>query len=330
VQEKNDMKRINRWTTGLAGLAMAWSLVACGGGGSGSAAVAPAPTPIPTPPPPVIAGPEAGAPAPVGNVAIDGRNWINFRRTQIGIPVMTQNGMIDSAALSHSEYQKLNDVVSHEEIAGNPGFTGVDLLARLTTAGYRFNANNNYAYGEVISATSNNSGAYMVDELITAIYHRFVIFEPMFKELGTGSATTAKGYTYLTSDFASNNGYGPGIGRGAVVIWPYNGQVGVTPNFFSDNEAPDPVAGVNEVGYPVSVHADITATLTVQSFTLRPRGGAVLPVKLLKLDVDAHTPKSAAAIVPLIVLQPATVYDVAFTGTADTVPVSKNWSFTTK
>jgi uncharacterized protein YkwD len=321
-----------RWRTTLAGLAIAWSLGACGGGGGGNSAtvepatpapvvIAPGPTPTPTP--------DAGAPASVGNVAIDGRNWINYRRGQIGIPLMRQNPLVDRAAQAHSDYQKLNDTIMHEEVPGKPGFTGADLLARLTAAGYTF-ARNSYAYGEVISATSSSSGAYMADELITAIYHRFVIFEPMFKEVGTGSATTAKGYTYFTSDFTANDGYGPGIGRGAVVTWPYSGQTGVTPNFFSDYEAPDPIPTANEVGYPVSVHADITAVLKVQNFTMHARGGANLAVKLLEHGSDAETPVSAAAIVPLAPLRGATTYDVTFNGTSDGLPVSKTWSFTTK
>ncbi len=282
---------------------------------------------------------EAGAPASVGNVAIDGRNWINFRRSQVGIPLMTQNTLIDRAAQAHSDYQKLNDTITHKEVEGKPGFTGVDLPARLKAAGYAFNILNSYAYGEVISATTSNSGAYMADQLITAIYHRFVIFEPMFKEIGTGSATVTNGYTYFTSDFTANDGYGPGIGRGMVVTWPYSAQTGVTPNFFSDYEAPDPIPDANEVGYPVSVHADISATLTVDTFTIRPRGGAVLAVKLLQHVIDAaatppvvdeETPASAAAIVPLTPLRAATTYDVSFSGTSDGLPVSKSWSFTTK
>lgn len=320
----------NRWRTTLAGIAIASSLAACGGGGGTSAPTAATPAPIVIPPAPTPAPvTEAGAPASVGNVAIDGRNWINFRRSQVGIPMMTQNTVVDRAAQAHSDYQKLNDTITHEEVAGKPGFTGVDLLARLNAAGYAF-ARNSYAYGEVISATTSNSGAYMADELITAIYHRFVIFEPMFKEIGTGSATVTNGYTYFTSDFTANDGYGPGIGRGMVVTWPYSGQTGVTPNFFSDYEAPDPIPNANEVGYPVSVHADITALLKVQSFTIHARGGADLAVKLLEHGSDAETPASAAAIVPLTRLNGATTYDVAFSGTSDGLPVSKTWSFTTK
>ncbi|MDB5918274.1 MAG: hypothetical protein JWR40_2508 [Massilia sp.] len=322
----------NRWTTGLAALAAACALVACGGGNdSGSATTASNPAPIILPAGAVT---ESGAPASVGNVAIDGRNWINFRRSQIGMPLMTQNALVDRAAQAHSDYQRINDTITHDEIAGKSGFTGVDLLARLNQAGY--SVVRPYAYGEVISATSSNSGFYMADELITAIYHRFVIFEPMFKEIGTGSGTTAKNYTYFTADFSASSGFGQGIGRGVVAAWPYNGQTSVTPNFFSDYEEPDPVPDRNEVGYPVSVHADITALLTVRGFTIRPRGGAELAVRLLEHNTDTKTPVSAAAIVPLAPLQAKTTYDVSFTGevgfsgVADTLPVSKTWSFTTK
>jgi uncharacterized protein YkwD len=326
------MKRSNRWSTTLAALAAASALVACGGGGSSSTpavgttpvAVTPSPSPSPAP------VPEAGAPALVGIVAIDGRNWINYRRGQIGIPVVAQNPLIDRAAQAHSDYQRLNGQITHDEVAGNPGFTGVGELERLAAAGYVLDVPAGYAYGEVISATSSGTGAFMVDELITAIYHRFVIFEPMFKEIGTGSATSTRGTTYFTSDFAANHGFGRGIGRGALVSWPYSGQTGVTPNFFSNNEEPDPDPDRNEVGYPISVHADISAYVTVKSFTVRPRGGAILPAKLLQHDVDAHTVSSAAAIVPQAVLKAATVYDVSFDGVVDGIPVTRNWSFTTK
>ena len=326
----------NRWTTGLAALAAACALVACGGGGndSGATTAASNPAPIMLPSGPAPTSTEAGAPASVGNVAIDGRNWINFRRSQIGMPLMTQNALVDRAAQAHSDYQRINDTITHDEIAGKSGFTGVDLLARLNQAGY--SVVRPYAYGEVISATSSNSGFYMADELITAIYHRFVIFEPMFKEIGTGSGTTAKNYTYFTADFSASNGFGAGLGRGVVVTWPYNGQTSVTPNFFSDYEEPDPVPDRNEVGYPVSVHADITASLTVRSFTIRPRGGVELAVNLLEHNTDTKTPASAAAIVPREPLKAKTTYDVSFTGdvgssgVANTLPVSKTWSFTTK
>jgi hypothetical protein len=170
----------------------------------------------------------------------------------------------------------------------------------------------------------------MAEELITAVYHRFVIFEPVFKEIGTGAATTAQGYNYFTANFTSNNGYGPGLPSGQVAVWPFNGQVSVPRNFFSDTETPDPVPDRNEVGYPISVHANIDVTIRVTSFTVRPRGGAELAVRLLSNANDTHTGTSSAAIVPLAPLAVNTVYDVSFTGTAGSAAVTRTWSFTTR
>lgn len=322
------MSRLQRWQNGTAALAAALALAACGGGGGGDTSPPPAAVVPGTPPSGTPS--DAAPPALTNNIATDGFNWINFRRVQSGIPVLTRNTLIDAAARQHSQYLRINNTVSHDQIAGKPGFTGVGLEARLAQAGYSFNKNANFAFGEVISATTSNSGVYMAEELITAIYHRFVIFEPRFKEMGTGSDTSTSGYSYFTTDFAANNGYGPGIGKGNLATWPANGQTGVTRNFFSDFEAPDPVAELNEVGYPVSVHADIDAVLTVTSFSMRPRGEADIDAKLLRRSTDEHTPRSAAALVPLGVLRAGTTYDVTFSGTSDGLPIVKTWSFTTR
>jgi uncharacterized protein YkwD len=306
--------------------ALAAALTACGGGGGSS-----------SPPPvsnnggssdPGTLPQEAGAPAMTGNTAIDGANWINYRRAQAGLGTLARNSLIDTAAQGHANYLRSNNTVTHTQTAGQPGFTGAQLGDRLASAGYV--VTRPYAYGEVISATSNTSGFYQAEELITAIYHRFVMFEPLFREIGTGAASASSGYTYFTADMATSGGYGPSVGRGKVVVYPVDKQTKIPLNFFSDNESPDPVPNQNEVGYPVSVHADITSTLTVQSFSIKPHGGATLAVRLLSKAGDSETPASAAAIVPLAVLAAGTTYDVSFSGTVDGVAVSRSWSFTTK
>jgi hypothetical protein len=206
------------------------------------------------------------------------------------------------------------------------------LLDRLQAAGYPFGTSS-YAYGEVIAAASDSSGFYLAEELVAAIYHRFVMFEPIFKESGTGAATIAGGYTYFTNNFATNNGFGPGIGSGQIAVYPYAGQSRVPTVFFSDQEEPDPVPNQNEVGYPISVHANFTSDLKVSSFAVRPRGGAAMNVKLLTKVTDAQTSKSgpaAAAIIPLAVLAAGTTYDVSFSGQVDGLQVDKAWSFTTR
>ncbi|WP_273163884.1 CAP domain-containing protein [Massilia timonae] len=316
-----------RWQSIAAILGAALALSACGGGGGGSPtgesggglAVTPSPTaPAPTP--------AADAPTLTGNIAVDGRNWINYRRAQAGVPTVSQNAQIDNAALGHSEYLRINNLMSHDQKPGLQGFTGAKLEDRLNAAGYTLDRTRGFAYGEVISGSNNGSGFFMTEELITAIYHRFVIFEPMFREIGTGAASASRGYHYFTADFASRNGYGPGIARGAIVTWPFNGQTGVAPNFLSDTEEPDPVPDRNEVGYPISVHTNLDSTLAVNSFTVRPRGGADLQV----LRVDPLGQPTAASIIPVLPLRAATTYEVNFTGTVNGAAVSRAWSFTTR
>lgn len=310
-----------RWRTIVAALGAALALAACGDGVSpadsasgGGAASAPS-----------ALAPGVAAPALTGDIARDGRNWINYRRAQAGVPVVVQNAQIDNAALGHSEYLRINKLLSHDQEPGRQGFTGIALGDRLAAAGYAIDPPRGFAYGEVISGASNGSGFFMAEELITAIYHRFVIFEPMFREIGTGAAS-ASSYHYFTADFTSRNGYGPGIARGAIVTWPVDGHVQVVPNFFSDTEQPDPVPNRNEVGYPISVHTNLDSTLAVGSFTVRPRGGAALQV----LRVDPLERANAAAIVPLLPLRAATTYEVDFTGTVNGAAVTRAWSFTTR
>ncbi len=329
-----------------AGCALVTSLLlgSCGGGGSGSgdqsSVEVVAPPPIVVTPASVTAAPsgalqvagtaqEVGAPQATGNTATDGLNWFNFRRQQMGQPPLVRAATIDTAAQGHSVYQQLNDTITHDQTAGRPGFTGVKLLERLNAAGYTF-TRNSYAYGEVLSSTVDQSGFRAAEELITAIYHRFAVFEPMFRQAGTGSAISASGRTYFTANFAAD-GLTSTLGKSNFTIYPINNQQGLPTVFFSDFESPDPVPDRNQVGYPVSVHADITSTVVVQRFTIRSRNGALLPtVRLDKATDPQRTPASAAAIVPLDVLLPNTTYEVDFAGTVDGTAVARAWSFTTR
>ena len=103
-------------------------------------------------------------------------------------------------------------------------------------------------------------------------------------------------------------------------------------SFDSDLEEPDPVPNQNTVGYPVSVHANLTSSLAVQSFTIHAHGSSAnLTTRLLSQATDPNMADntSAAAIIPLTTLAAGTTYDVSFSGSIDGAPVSKTWSFTT-
>jgi len=321
------MSKIHHAKSILATCIAAWALVACGWhdpvaddntGNTGNGGQADG-----------FAGQDASAPNLTQNIATDGRAWLNYRRNQIGLSSLTQNTTIDKAAQGHSDYQRVNNTVTHDQTRGNNGFTGATLEDRLRNAGYSFGTPN--AIGEVISATTNQTGFFMAEELITAIYHRFVIFEPVFQEVGSGAAARADGYAYFTADFVTNNGYATGLAAGTMAVWPFNGQTDIPINFNSNYEEPDPVPDVDWVGYPISVHTNLTRKLTVQSFTVKPRNGSNLQTRLLVQGQDANTTsQSVAAIIPIAPLVAKTTYDVSFSGAIDGTAISRTWSFTTK
>lgn len=271
---------------------------------------------------------ESGAPVLTGDVASDGLNWFNFRRQQAGLARLARSSTIDRAAVDHATYQQSHNLVTHLQTPGLAGYTGVTAEARLRAVGYVFSGHA-YADGEVIAALATRDGFAAADSLLSAIYHRFTILEPAFSEAGTGAATRPNGYTWLTINVVVNGAPG-GLGAGRFITWPLAQQQNVRLSFFSDQETPDPVPGRDEVGYPVSVHADMGAIVRVKRFTLRPQGGPGLPVRLLTADNDLETPASAAAIIPLSPLGIATTYEVVFEGTVDGVAVSRSWSFSTR
>ncbi|MGB9109760.1 MAG: CAP domain-containing protein [Telluria sp.] len=307
----------------VAACMTALALAACGGSDSGgtSGAASGAST--------GFSGQDASAPVLTNNVANDGFNWINYRRAQAGVGALARNNMLDRAAQAHSDYQRMNNTVTHDEDPAKPGYTGATVEARVQAAGYTLVRD--YASGEIIAATANSSGFYMAEQLVTAIYHRFVMFEPLFKDMGAGAATGTDKYTYFTANLGATRGYSAGLPSHTIMSWPVNGQTGVETTFASDYEEPDPVPDRNEVGYPISIHANLTETVAVQSFTVQARGGANLPTRLLVKGQDPNTSMtSVAAIVPLSPLAANTTYDVSFIGTVSGAAVSKTWSFTTK
>jgi hypothetical protein len=329
-------------------------LVSCGGGGSDDSAT-PASQSAQTQ---QLAG-LAQAPSFTGDTATDAFNWFNYRRQQAvigaGLAIdlsLNRDPTIVLAAQRHADYQRLNgspsDPITHSEIAGKPGFSGVDVPSRLNAAGYTLASG--YAFGEVISYMGDPSGFVGAEELVAAIYHRFVIFEPLFRDAGAGAAKDSIGATILNVNFGSHNGLPSGLGAGNHIVYPVPGQQAIPVAFSSDTESPDPVPNQNIVGYPISLQANGTECVTTTSFTVIPRGGSTqLPVRLLTYATDTGsssdphpTPLSAAAIIPLSPLAANTAYDVTFSGNISAInsnntgcvgngtPFTHAWSFTTQ
>ena len=271
---------------------------------------------------------ETGAPTANGNVATDGMTWLNFRRTQAGLPALQRDPRLDLAASRHSTYQQLNDVVTHDENSGKPGFFAAMAPERLRAADFPLQATA-FADGEVIAATGAPDGFASVEGLLGAIYHRYVVLEPMFNASGAGAAHREGSFYWLTMNLVGLKG-SMGIAQGSIAVWPLPAQKSVRTNFFSDQETPDPVPHADEVGYPVSVHANLNAMLRVDRFTLSGPDGQPVEVRQLDAATDRDTPSSAAAIIPLQPLRSGTTYSVSFTGHVDGQAVERRWQFTTR
>ena len=337
------MTKSHRCLTLLAAASLSLILAACGGGSGDSSPVSATPSTASQ-----QLAREPGAPQFTDNTASDGFSWFNFRRQQMGLAAVARNPYIDIAAQWHSDYQAVNNVITHDEDRSKLGFKGVEGCpdplrqppipveeSRMWIAGYQLIAP--YACGEVISAMSDASGFSAADALITAIYHRFVIFEPMFRDAGVGAASVASSRTYFTTDFGTTKGLGSGLASGTVAVYPYPNQQQLPTSFDHGTEAPDPLPEAQYpqyknviVGYPISVHANITSTIGVQTFTVS-QGGTALPARLLSSITDPkNTTPSTAAIIPYAPLAPATTYDVRFIGQVNGLPVDRAWSFTTR
>ncbi len=271
---------------------------------------------------------ESGSPQASGDVASDGLAWINYRRMQAGLKVVARDARIDRAAAAHAAYQQLNNLITHDEDPTRPGFTGATATERIRAAGYPLDTEAR-ADGEVIAATAEADGFAAAEGLLGAIYHRYLMLEPRFDLAGSGDAHRGGGYDWLNVNFVATRG-SAGLDAGRIVVWPMPEQPSVRTAVSSDQETPDPVAGRNVVGYPVSVHASLGSLLQVGRFTIRERGGSALKVAQLDARSDRDTPQSAAAIIPLARLRSGVRHDVEFIGAVDGMPVERRWSFMTK
>lgn len=268
------------------------------------------------------------APRFTGDIALDGLNWFNFRRQQAGLSPLSREPRLDAAATAHARYQQQNNLITHDQDDRLSGFTGEQAPDRLLAAGYPLQRQA-LAEGEVVGASTQADGFALADGLLTAIYHRYVILEPVFDQAGAGTASRPGGYTWLTVNFVASQDR-PDQTDVRLTVWPSDGQTGVRTYFLSDQEIPDPVPAQDRVGYPVSVHAPMFSRLRLDRFTISEQEGEPLPVRLLDPAQDIDTPRSAAAIVPLQPLRPGRVYRARFDGRVNDQPIALQWSFTTQ
>jgi hypothetical protein len=323
--------------------ALGSALHGCGGGGGGTvpepSPPPPAPTPSPSPSGPIAA--QMSVPTPVGYDAerLAAFNRLNEIRLSAGLGMVAQSTAMDLAAQAHADWMVANDVFSHQEQAGTPGFLAEDWWLRDEAFGYT------PVGGEEVIVGSSR-GAAGVDVLINGVYHRagMLAFEPVDVGIGWSSETAAHVAMPLVIDLTRPGSDAiRGLGQAAqqtiegVAIWPLDHSNNVPTRLGLESPNPVPDQDVLSLGTPLSITVDRLKTISTVSFALTEDAtGAVVPTRLLSNETDPNflLPPSFVGAVPLAVLSPNTTYIATYTGTATTFSgsfenIHRTWSFTT-
>jgi len=214
-----------------------------------------------------------------------GLAYLNNIREHAGLIKLRNNKSLQKAANSHAEYLIQNQRNGHYEKKGKYAYTGITPSQRVIKAGYPSTF--------VMENLSVNTVGYVksIDNLFSAIYHRFVFLNLDKDEIGLGLASTKKkrrikhAYVYdIGSSHVSELCKRSFTMRSAVyymenickqsakmipeslyeekqdkvrqknrgiILYPYAGQTQVWPAFY--NESPDPLPKYKVSGFPVSV-----------------------------------------------------------------------------
>jgi hypothetical protein len=182
-------------------------------------------------------------------------NQINHDRLNVGVTAFKTNYLLGISALNHAKYVVLHQTLTHSEIEGEEGFTGMDATARAKYVGY----STRYV-SEVINYRTNDV-AY--ESLMTAIYHRFGLLNPIYDEINvqyqsqtnrTKDATVGNMATYA---YSQPNYSWSGVQEelylktATHIYYPYDTQTQVPVVFYEEN--PDPLPNYGVSGYPISM-----------------------------------------------------------------------------
>ena len=325
------------------------ALAACGGGGGS----APANTVSSVPAPSQAALPKGSNivnTIPVGTYTADSEelqafNLLNAERSSCGFGTLAQNVSLDKAALAHSNWVIVNNVLSHYEVAGTPLFTGAKAIDRIIAAGY---LTSDEGDNEILSKTTSRQklgfGKRGARELLNAPYHMAAALSG-YRDVGTSVRSesdlgTPNPFIVLQFSLGYKVAEGPQVfASDEVKTYPCEGSTGVLPNM--SGEIPNPVPGRELFGNPlgstvyVQVRNGNTLKVLNASMTNAATGALVVLREPLTAANDPHSAEGVrlsghqALIMPDTQLTPLTKYQVTVTGTNDGISFSRSFGFTT-
>jgi hypothetical protein len=271
-------------------------------------------------------------------------NEINTIRSSLGLGLLAQNTYLDLAAKNHATYIGQNfetdrSIWGHIENAAYPGFTGVTPSDRALFAGYAANT------GEVVTLDAPNGYSLTpVQVFMDSVYHRVGIIDHCIRDIGIGEFTKILKNTAPFVPFVIDIGVKT-CQRNAsdfVMHYPASGQTNLPVTMMA--ETPNPIKDLPlnadgsldflQTSYPISVASVTGTTIAVTSITVTAQGDTTpLPMTTITASNDpnpGYLSTNWAFFVGKAPFKAKTTYNVAFVGTANGVPITQNWSFTTQ
>ena len=286
-------------------------------------------------------------------------NYLNTLRTQAGLASFSEQANLRAAAQNHSAYLQTNNVTGHYENSTKSGYTGHYGNDRAVASGYYSDiVSENVSYGS--NATYKSS----IDNLFSAIYHRFGFLTLTNDEIGIGVSNNGQYYTYDMGNSHLNSLCTNGVYHGGtyylpcadttqkisatdylsatetlqtnapdVIVWPASNSVDNPPVFY--NETPDPLPSDSVTGYPVSVQfneSKFATAPTVSSFTIAK--SAAVQLNTITMMNQSNDPNGRFsnyeyALFPTNRLEWGSRYDVELIYTASGTQTILNWCFIT-
>jgi hypothetical protein len=352
----------------MAAIAASLLVAACGGGGGSSSSSAPPATGASSPADTasgVAPQTSANTPSYVANsFQLAAFSQINAYRNAMGVGILNQDPVLDTAAHAHSLYLFSNLAkgmltgLTHDEVASNANYYGDTPLLRAQKAG----APTTEWIGENIAAgapgeTQAADAADCIGQALASVYHLVdLTYTQQTVGIGYTPGTSAYPIYTCTTDFGTTAGVngapgsntlssvgGQQISATAVVHSPYSNEAGVA--LAMRAEATNPAPDLSAPGRPILVRVKAAQgidTLTVSQYTLTDNAGAAVATRVLVpsaavagstvttvADPNNLLQSGTAVLLPLTALKAGTTYTVLFAGARNGTPVSTSWNFTT-
>lgn len=266
-------------------------------------------------------------------------DYLNAQRIACGFGAVQQQAQIDQAAQAHADYLVLNNLaLTHYENQSQypAGFTGVDVAARETAAGYNL-ASSDEVLIEAVQAYAPSYGEDAIKEFFVGPYHGYTQLLG-FTDVGIGINARHD----VAVDFGTTlSRPTQKLGWSDIATYPCAGTTGVLSQSYND-EVPAPIPGrnllTNPIGTPIYIKARDNNVLTLTSYVLRMQGSTT-PVGLMTLsrnnDPGGLIPdQSVMILIPTAPLAKNTTYVLTATGTnvywqQASSPVNISFTFTT-